>query len=149
MNPCSLEQLLDLFEVDSRSSIRKAATHEGVDGLLAYGSDAETRTVVAYGPACKHKTFEAALGFHGRGGIAHYCRTMPVPASVDGMPKSRTMKALDLVLQDGLTAYAAAKKVGISQSAVSRALSRREDKTICPCCGQVVREGFKVKAPSR
>jgi predicted transcriptional regulator len=57
--------------------------------------------------------------------------------------KSKTMQALDLV-KEGMSAYAAAKQLGISQTAISRALSRREDKEICPCCGQVVREGFKV-----
>lgn len=144
MNLVSLPALLDLFEEESRSSIRKAATHTGVDGLLVYGPDADHRTVVAYGQACKHKTVDAALAFHGRGAVAHYCPAMPVPASVPAMAKSKTMKALDLVLIDGMTAYAAAKEVGINASAVSRALARREDKTICPCCGQVVREGFKV-----
>lgn len=53
--------------------------------------------------------------------------------------KSKTMKALDLVLDDGLTAYAAAKQVGINQSAVHRALKRREGKDLCPTCGQVIR----------
>jgi len=149
MNPITLPQLLDLFADESRGSIRKAATHDGVDGLLVYGPDEDHRTVVAYGPACKHKSADAALAFHGRGAIAHYCPSLPVPASVPAMAKSKTMQALDLVLIDGMTAYAAAKKVGINASAVSRALARREDKKICPCCGQVVREGFKVKVPSR
>jgi hypothetical protein len=57
----------------------------------------------------------------------------------DDAPKSKTMKALDLVLDDGLTAYAAAKQVGINQSAVHRALKRREGKDLCPSCGQVIR----------
>lgn len=58
--------------------------------------------------------------------------------------KSKTMQAVDMVLSEGITAYAAAKAVGINQSAVHRALKRREDKTICPCCSQVVQEGFYV-----
>lgn len=154
INLIPLNDLLELFEEESRSSIRKAATHEGVDGLLVYGPDAEHRTVVAYGPACRHPTADAALAFHGRGAIAHYCPAMPVPVTMPGMPKSRTMKALDLVLINGMTAYAAAKEVGINPSAVSRALARREDKTLCPCCRQVVREGFRIdksvlKVPSR
>lgn len=144
MNTVSLDDLLALFDEESRSSIRKAATHQGVDGLIVYGPDEDHRTVVAYGQACKHKTFEAAQAFHGRGAVAHYCPTMPAPVTIPAMPKSRTMKALDLVLIDGLTAYAAAKQVGINPSAVTRALQRREDKPLCPCCGQIVREGFKV-----
>lgn len=52
--------------------------------------------------------------------------------------KSRTMQAVDLV-ESGLSVYAAAKQAGVNQSAVHRAIKRREDKPICPCCGQVVR----------
>lgn len=52
--------------------------------------------------------------------------------------KSRTMLAVDLV-ESGLSVYAAAKQAGVNQSAVHRAIKRREDKEICPCCGQVVR----------
>lgn len=54
--------------------------------------------------------------------------------------KSRTMQALDLVLDDGLTVYAAAKQIGVNESAVHRALGRRKDKDICPCCNQVIRQ---------
>ncbi len=58
--------------------------------------------------------------------------------------KSKTMQAVELVLNSGMTAYAAAKEVGINASAVHRALKRREEKLICPCCNQVVQEGFYV-----
>lgn len=58
--------------------------------------------------------------------------------------KSKTMQAIDLVVNEGLTMYAAAQQMGISQAAVSRAFSRREDKVICPCCQQVVREGYTI-----
>lgn len=54
--------------------------------------------------------------------------------------KSRTMQAIDLVLDDGLTVYAAAKQIGVNESAVHRALGRRKDKEICPCCNQVIRQ---------
>lgn len=60
------------------------------------------------------------------------------------MIKSKTMQAVELVEKHGFTQYMAAKKLGIHQSAVSRAIYRREEKKICPCCEQVVREGFKV-----
>lgn len=68
--------------------------------------------------------------------------------------KSKTMQAVDLVLDQGLTVYAAAKQIGINQSAVHRALARRDGKETCPCCSQVLREGFTVdtsvlKNPSR
>ena len=76
--------------------------------------------------------------------VAIWCkRPLPDPADPD-VTKSKTMQAVELVLDQGLTVYAAAKQVGINQSAVHRALQRREDREICPCCGQVVREGFSI-----
>ncbi len=53
--------------------------------------------------------------------------------------KSKTMQAVDLVLDQGLTVYAAAKQLGINQSAVHRALARREGREVCPCCNQVIK----------
>jgi hypothetical protein len=58
--------------------------------------------------------------------------------------KSRTMQAVDLVEHSGLTVYAAAKQVKVNAAAVHRALARREGREVCPCCQQVVREGFAV-----
>lgn len=63
---------------------------------------------------------------------------------IDEVTKSKTMQAVDLVLNQNMTVYAAAKQIGVDQAAVRRALTRREDKDLCPCCGQVVREGFSV-----
>jgi len=53
--------------------------------------------------------------------------------------KSKTMQAIDLV-EDGLSVYAAAKQLDINTSAVHRAIARRADKDICPCCHQVIRK---------
>ena len=58
---------------------------------------------------------------------------------LDPATKSRTMMAVDLVEKDSMTVYAAAKALGINQSAVHRAIKRREDKDVCPCCNQVIR----------
>lgn len=55
------------------------------------------------------------------------------------IPKSRTMQAVDLIINDGLTVYAAAKQAGVNQSAVHRAIKRRDGKDICPSCGRVMR----------
>jgi len=71
-----------------------------------------------------------------------YCKDVLTPEDDD--VKSKTMQAIDLVLNEGLSQYAAAQQMGISQAAVSRAFSRREDKVICPCCQQVVREGYTI-----
>jgi len=83
--------------------------------------------------------------------VAIWCKR-PLPDT--DVAKSKTMQAVDLVLDQGLTVYAAAKQIGINQSAVHRALARREGKETCPCCGQVLREGFSIdpsvlKSPSR
>lgn len=51
---------------------------------------------------------------------------------------SCTMQALDLV-NEGLTPYAAAKQVGINQSAVYRAIARRAGREVCESCGQVIK----------
>lgn len=59
------------------------------------------------------------------------------------MEKSKTQQALDLVRQ-GMTPYAAAQQAGVSPSVVYVAIKRQQDKTLCPCCGQVVREGFQI-----
>lgn len=77
------------------------------------------------------------------GTVSVYSKQPLSAQAQDAVAKSKTMQAVALVEQ-GMSAYAAAKQLGISPSAVSRAIQRREDKTVCPCCGQVVREGFKV-----
>ena len=43
-----------------------------------------------------------------------------------GAVKSRTARAVDLVLNHGYTAYGASKEIGISPQAVHRALDRRK-----------------------
>lgn len=55
----------------------------------------------------------------------------------DTSAKSKTMEALALVDQ-GMTRYAAAKQIGISESAVHRAWHRRQGKNICPTCNQII-----------
>lgn len=60
---------------------------------------------------------------------------------------SKTQDALLLIREKGLTPYAAAKEVGITPTTLYAALKREEAKKateICPCCGQVVREGFEI-----
>lgn len=59
------------------------------------------------------------------------------------MEKSKTQQALQLV-GEGMTPYAAAKKAGIATSTLYTALKRQQGKEQCPCCGQVVREGFEI-----
>ena len=58
--------------------------------------------------------------------------------------QSKTMQALDRV-EKGETVSAVARDLGISTAAIYAAMKRRAGKQLCPCCGQVVREGFEVK----
>ena len=48
-----------------------------------------------------------------------------------------TQSALDDI-KIGLTAYAACKKHGVSQSVISKILNKPDDRT-CPCCNQKIR----------
>ena len=41
-------------------------------------------------------------------------------------------------IDKGMSAYAAAKKHGLNQSSISRALKRREN--LCPSCGRPIKE---------
>ena len=62
------------------------------------------------------------------------------------MTTSRTQQALALLAADPqLTPHAVARQLGLSPSAVYRALARRQDKVVCPCCRQIVRDGFHLK----
>lgn len=54
---------------------------------------------------------------------------------------SRTQKALKLV-REGQTAYQAAKALGISPTAIYRAQKRMQNRPVCECCGQVIRQAL-------
>lgn len=61
------------------------------------------------------------------------------------MTKSRTQQAIELLKENpDMTPYEAAAKVGVGNAAVYQALRRTKGKEICPCCGQVVRDGFEI-----
>jgi len=61
------------------------------------------------------------------------------------MAKSKTQQALELLKKNpDMKPYQAAEAVGVGNAAVYQALQRTKGKTICPCCGQVVREGFEI-----
>ncbi len=52
-------------------------------------------------------------------------------------PQSAAVLAALSDIDLGMTAYASAKKHGVQQSSISRALKRRAN--VCPCCGHVVK----------
>ena len=59
-------------------------------------------------------------------------------------PLSKTQQALALIEREGISASEAARRVGIKSGTVLSAIMRMKGKELCPCCGQVVREGFEV-----
>lgn len=61
-------------------------------------------------------------------------------------PLSKTQLALALMESEGIGASEAARRVGIKAGTVLSAVMRMKGKPICPCCGQIVREGFEVDA---
>lgn len=59
------------------------------------------------------------------------------------MVLSKTQTALKLVAQ-GVAIKSAAEQAGIAESTLRMAIGRTKGKEQCPCCGQVVREGFEL-----
>lgn len=59
------------------------------------------------------------------------------------MALSKTQQALKL-LSRGVAVKAAAEQAGIAESTLRVAMGRTKGKEQCPCCGQVVREGFEM-----
>ena len=59
------------------------------------------------------------------------------------MAISKTQQALALVRQ-GVPVRVAAEQAGVAEATVYIAINRTKGKELCPCCGQVVREGFEI-----
>ena len=59
------------------------------------------------------------------------------------MVLSKTQQALRLV-SEGVPIKQAATQAGIAESTLRMAIGRTKGKEQCPCCGQVVREGFEI-----
>jgi DNA-binding CsgD family transcriptional regulator len=59
------------------------------------------------------------------------------------MALSKTQQALRLV-SEGVAIKVAAAQAGIAESTLRMAIGRTKGKEQCPCCGQVVREGFEI-----
>ena len=139
MQQQNLEDFVSQFGAAMQVKLRDYAARDDIQVLVAW-DNAGKLSVSAF-TQIPDEWPEATVAFFSK---------LPVPqavADVAEVVKSKTMQAIDLVAQ-GMTAYAAAKQVGISRSAVHRALSRRDGKDLCPCCGQVVRAGFSVKDPA-
>lgn len=64
------------------------------------------------------------------------------------MALSKTQQALDLVAS-GTPIQEAAKMIGIAEGTLRIALWKRKGKDVCPCCGQVIREGFELRSSGK
>lgn len=61
------------------------------------------------------------------------------------MNESKTMQAVRRALA-GERVRDVARDLDLSESAVYAALKRERASERCPCCGQVVRDGFKINS---
>ena len=59
------------------------------------------------------------------------------------MAISKTAQAVERV-KAGETVRSAARALDITEAAVYARLKLERDRPRCPCCGQIVREGFEI-----
>lgn len=135
MNTISRDQLFSLFKSEIHPQLAAALEKSAVTGLAVYENPEGRRTAVpTRGPK---QAMELDDGFVL---IAVYHKADLETST------TRTMAALDyLDKHPGSKPYAVAKMYGITPGAVYHAVKRRKGKLICPCCGQVVREGFVIE----
>lgn len=136
MNQLELEPFLAQFQPTLQLKLRDMAARPDIVALVAYGDAA----------ALKAAAFTETPQAWPESTVSVYCKRPLRPADEPDeppVPKSRTMQALDLIAE-GASVRDAARQVCVDPAAVYRALQRREDKTVCPCCGQVLREGFTI-----
>jgi hypothetical protein len=136
MQQLNLEDFIAPFGANMQVKLRDYAARDDIQVLVAW-DNAGKLSVSAF-TQLPEEWPDTGVSFFSK---------LPVPDKPAEVIKSKTMQALDLVAA-GMKPYAAAKQVGVQRQAVHRALSRRDGKQICPCCGQVVRAGFSVKNPA-
>jgi hypothetical protein len=134
MTSITRDELFALFRTDVHPALETALGRPAIIGFAVYeNSEGRRKAVPLAGPNPPASVDE------GFSLIGAYRKPVPETST------TRTMAALDYLHDHPhVTPYAAAKMYGITRTAVYRALARRAGKTICPCCNQVVREGFVV-----
>lgn len=113
----TLDQL-PISAADQRTLFRTA----GIRGAL-YVED----KAVVWGPDCTLKTEAEALDQHPDATLIW--RRVAV---------NRVALGLALMEVEGITAHAAAQRVGVEPSAIYRAQKLREERGVCPTCNQVL-----------
>lgn len=137
MNQLPLETFLALgWSPNVQAKLREMAARGDIDCLVAW-DNAGKMSASAY--TVEPPALDTAVAIW---------RRRPLPPAQAETVKSKTQLAVELVRREGLNPNTAARQMGVHASAVYRALRRAETKPICPCCGQVVREGFEVRTPS-
>jgi predicted DNA-binding protein (UPF0251 family) len=137
MNQLPLDQFLAMgWSLNVQAKLRDMATKGDIDCLVAW-DNAGKMSASAY--TAEPPVLDTAIAIW---------RRRPLPPAQTETVKSKTQLAVELVRREGLNPNTAARQMGVHASAVYRALQRADTKKICPCCGQVVREGFEVKTPS-
>ena len=132
----SIEEFIDSVELTAsmQDKLRQLALNPEVKHIVAYQVDGKPRVKIYSEDNAEFDNDIIASWSNGK-------ETLP---TIDPMTASKTMQAVELHETDGISVYAAAKQLGIHPSAVHRAIARRADKKLCPCCQQVVREGFQI-----
>lgn len=133
MKPITLDQFLGLPWSDNvRLKLRTTADRDDVAVMVAWiNADKLSASVFTAMPEIMPPNWQAFW--------VKPAKAVKVAAPVStGL--SKTMQAVQLVRDEALSPYAAAKRVGINASAVHRALARREGRAVCPCCNQVIKD---------
>lgn len=127
MKPLTLEQFLDLPWSDNvRLKLRTTADRDDAAVMVAWDNAGKLSASVF-----------TEMPRHWPDNAKAFWVKAAAPVST-GL--SKTMQAVQLVRDEALSPYAAAKRVGINASAVHRALARREGRAVCPCCNQVIKD---------
>lgn len=130
METISLDELLMLFKSPVHPQLKEALNRDEVRGLAVFEShDGQVRSARPFTSRDLPKSTAQSVV------RAIYLK----PEAV--LLGSRTKEALKWLENNPTkSAYSAAHKFGITPGAIYAAMRRRRGKSICPCCGQVMKE---------
>lgn len=132
MNSINRDQLLKLFRADAHKALVAALDRPTISGLAVYeNADGRRRAVPTSGKTPPNEIDEEFT-------LLAVYRKPELESSM-----SSTMAALEyLAKHPDSTPYGVAKMFGITPGAIYHARKRRAGRVTCPCCSQVIREGF-------
>jgi hypothetical protein len=112
--------------------ISRAVRRQIRDEPRIHGAVMDADTLVVWGPQMEIRSEAAALE---RLPDPTHAWTRERAAPVSG---TRVQQAMALMQAEGITANAAAVRVGVDVAAVYRAIKLRSTRETCPTCGQVL-----------